>query len=282
VTTIEAYTFNGAGNLARIYFAGDAPPVGGAAFTGMPTGATAYRFSSATGFDPAPWNGLDLAYWMPAPNAPTAVAGDASVRVAMDATTLGPAATEFKIKTVEEPDKTCTIAGPSGSCTIIGLVNGRSYTFTATDTDGHAVSAASRASDPVTPAAALAPAPLPTAGPRSPSKPAVLRHVPIRISGDVVVTRGPVPAGVTAVVQAAVRIGPAGKAAAKSGTWRAVRVSTTCRITATARGRRYSCAIRLGPGRWVITTRALGGGEVRARVVTRVSIPTRPVAPVVG
>ncbi|MGI9116519.1 MAG: leucine-rich repeat domain-containing protein [Gaiellales bacterium] len=278
VRSIEPHTFNGAGNLARIYFAGDAPPVGSAAFTGMPAGATAYRFSSATGFDPAPWNGLDLAYWMPAPNAPAAVAGDASVRVAMEATPLGPAATEFTVTTVEEPGKTCTIAGPSGSCTIIGLVNGRSYTFTATDTDGHAVSAASSASGAVTPAAA----PVPSAGTRSPSKPAVLRHAPIRITGSVVVTRGPVPAGVTAVAQTAVRIGPASRTAVTSGTWHAMRVSASCRITATAHGRRYTCAIRLGPGRWAITTRALGGGEVRARVVTRVHMPTRPVAPVTG
>ena len=60
-------------------------------------GAIAYRFFGATGWAPNPWNGLNLAYWMPAPPAPTAVKGTESATVTVSAPSFGPAPTGYTV-----------------------------------------------------------------------------------------------------------------------------------------------------------------------------------------
>ena len=88
-----------------------------------------------------------------APAAPTAVAGDGQAVVTI--VSLGGAITSYAI-TTSPGSATCTITPPATSCTITGLINGTSYTFTATATNAVATSAASTASTAVTPAVAAA------------------------------------------------------------------------------------------------------------------------------
>lgn len=85
-----------------------------------------------------------------APQKPTAVAGDSTATVTVAAASTGATPTSFTV--TSNPDsKTCTIMQPSLSCVVAGLTNGTSYTFTATATNTGGTSAASLASDPVTP-----------------------------------------------------------------------------------------------------------------------------------
>lgn len=84
------------------------------------------------------------------PPVPTAVAGDGSVSVTVAAAT-GPTPTSFTVTAVEDPSKSCTVTGASGSCVVAGLTNGTSYTFTTTATNGDGTSSSSSASAPVTP-----------------------------------------------------------------------------------------------------------------------------------
>lgn len=82
------------------------------------------------------------------------------------------------------------------------------------------------------------------------------------------VTRGRLPAGATSVTQAAT------STRVTSGSAR-----SNARTTLRTRGRcttvkgAYTCTIRLGAGRWTITTRALAGSTVVASSVKRVRIP---------
>jgi hypothetical protein len=137
---------------------------------GVATGATAYRFFGTTGWGSSPWNGLTLAYWMPAPPAPTAASGTQSATVTVSAPSSGPTPTSYTVTAYSgaTPRGTCTVTGASGSCDVTGLTAGTSYTFKATVTDGYATSAASAASDAVTPDLPAAPdtptAPSATAG----------------------------------------------------------------------------------------------------------------------
>lgn len=85
-----------------------------------------------------------------APNAPTAVAGTGSAMVSVVAASTGGTPTSFTV--TSSPDaKTCTITVPATSCAVNELTNGTAYTFTATATNAVGTSAASPASDPVTP-----------------------------------------------------------------------------------------------------------------------------------
>ncbi len=153
VTTIGPAAFRGASSLTRIVFGGNAPAVGMDAFPNPPT--LGYRLSSAAGFgDGSSWQGLTLAYWMPAPRTPSAVAGVGSATATVTVPAVGPAPTSSTITAVEDPTRSCTVTGASGSCTVAGLTAGSTYTFTATATDGHATSAASGASNAVTPTTA--------------------------------------------------------------------------------------------------------------------------------
>ncbi len=84
------------------------------------------------------------------PSAPTAVAGDGQATVTVTQPS-GATPTYFTISAVEESGKSCTVTGSSGSCIVSGLTNGSTYTFTATATNIDATSAASSASNAVTP-----------------------------------------------------------------------------------------------------------------------------------
>ena len=78
VNNLGEGAFQGVTSLSSIYFAGNAPTtVGDFAFDGVT--ATAYRASTATGFGAdRSWNGLTLAYWVPAPSAPAAIGNAAT------------------------------------------------------------------------------------------------------------------------------------------------------------------------------------------------------------
>jgi hypothetical protein len=67
----------------------------------------------------------------PTPPAPTAVAADTQATVSVTAGS-GVVTTSYLVTTVEDPSKTCTVTGASGSCVITGLTNGVAYTFTST------------------------------------------------------------------------------------------------------------------------------------------------------
>jgi hypothetical protein len=82
------------------------------------------------------------------PNAPgesTVLPGEESATITVKPPTSGPAPTSYVV--TSSPDgKTCTVDGPSGSCTISGLTAGVAYTFTTVAKTASGSSAASAAS----------------------------------------------------------------------------------------------------------------------------------------
>ena len=86
------------------------------------------------------------------PNAPTAVAGDGSVTVTASAASAGSLATSVKV-TASPGGANCTIYSAAGECTVSGLQNGTSYTFTVIAANTVGESGPSAASAPVTPQA---------------------------------------------------------------------------------------------------------------------------------
>jgi hypothetical protein len=82
------------------------------------------------------------------PNAPgvsTVLPGEESATITVKPPTSGPAPTSYVV--TSSPDgKTCTVDGPSGSCTISGLTAGVAYTFTTVAKTASGSSAASTAS----------------------------------------------------------------------------------------------------------------------------------------
>lgn len=87
------------------------------------------------------------------PSAPTAVAGDGKATITVTPPATGGAPASYLV-TAEPGGETCTVTVPDTSCEISSLTNGVSYTFTTTATNAIGTSAASPASDPVTPTAA--------------------------------------------------------------------------------------------------------------------------------
>ena len=87
-----------------------------------------------------------------APLAPVAVAGDGQATITV-AAGAGVTPTAYTVTAVQDNTKTCTVTGAAGSCTITGLTNGTSYTFTATaiNTVSTAISPVSPVSNAVTP-----------------------------------------------------------------------------------------------------------------------------------
>jgi titin len=93
------------------------------------------------------------------PDTPTAVRatyGDARATVTWDAAVPnGSPVLSYEVSTVEDPSRSCSVdmsTTATGSCTVTGLVNGQSYTFTVTATNAVGESTASVASAPVVPA----------------------------------------------------------------------------------------------------------------------------------
>ncbi|MEI6687911.1 MAG: leucine-rich repeat protein [Thermoleophilia bacterium] len=132
-----------------------------------------------------------------APGTPTAIAGDAQATVTVTAG-VGSAPDTYLVTAVQDNTKTCTVTVPATSCTITGLTNGTSYTFTATATNLAGTSGASSASAAISPTAAVvpptrsessgtssstAPAPAPTTALTSASS-AILRLTSTRVTPD--------------------------------------------------------------------------------------------------
>ena len=85
------------------------------------------------------------------PIAPTAIAGNASATVTLTPPAdNGSTITGYTV-TANPGALTCSVTPPAIACTVSGLTNGTAYTFTATATNGVGTSAASLASNPVTP-----------------------------------------------------------------------------------------------------------------------------------
>ena len=152
--------------LARIEFLGNQPSCTefGSPCSGILSGSTSaivYRFASATGWPAfgSTYQGQPQAYLVLPTAAPTAVAGEASATVTVTAPSGGPTPVTYSVAAVSDPSKTCTITAPTMSCTVTGLTNGTSYTFTAVANTASPVasSVASAASNAVTPTAAVVP-----------------------------------------------------------------------------------------------------------------------------
>ncbi|OJX21934.1 MAG: hypothetical protein BGO75_19590 [Burkholderiales bacterium 68-20] len=88
-----------------------------------------------------------------APLNPAATAGNAQATVSWDAPASGGPFTEYTVTAVEDPSKTCTATPPATSCTVPGLTNGSTYTFTVRATNANGTGAASTVSNAVTPSA---------------------------------------------------------------------------------------------------------------------------------
>ena len=266
VTTLGNWVFHETVGFTSVYFLGNAPTFFGQDDPFYNIVATAYRFSNATGFGTDPiWppfppgagTPLTLAYWLPTPAAPVATAGEGSATVAVALPTSGPPPTSFRISVVGDSSKFCTVTGSSGSCTISGLTPGTSYTFIATSTDGFATSAASAASNAVTPTAAAV----------AQAAPAVVGNLAVRTvcAHRVCTSTGVVPAGATSVTQIATR-----------GTSRSTAV---CAIAKTGSKQRFTCVLRLTAGRWKVVTAARNGTVVVARSTQFVRIHAAVVVP---
>lgn len=276
VTSIAYDAFGS--RMDRVYFTGDAPtiPGGVAQFFGLAQNAVAFRYSTASGFGTgAQWRGFALSYWMPTPAAPRVVAGDQVVTTHVDAVLGGPPPLGYTVTAVEDTSKSCTITGPTGTCVVRGLDNGRAYTFTATAFDAHATSAPSVASDAATPTAPAAPA----AQQESPGAqssigmPLILRGISTTCRGVVCTTRGLMPDGATAVNQAATRRtrGSSVESARPGSGARKVRCAIGRKGAGPTAARTYTCRLTLPRGDWRIATTATGprGAVVGRAVVVR-------------
>ncbi len=135
---------------------GDAPEVGGEIYAEAHDDLVSYRFAGADEWpDPGSlWQGrlTALAEAPATPPAPTVIAGDGSVAVAVAAGSGSPPWPVALFTVTADPGgQFCTVTGTAGSCTVTGLTNGTSYTFTVIATNPAGPSGASPASSAVTP-----------------------------------------------------------------------------------------------------------------------------------
>ena len=127
--------------------------------TGL-TNGTAYTFTvvainvAGSSVDSAASNSGTPRTTPGAPTSVSAVFGNASATVSWVAPTSdgGFAIASYKVVSVADSGKSCTVTAPTTSCTVTGLTNGTSYTFKVTATNGAAlVGSASAASNSVVP-----------------------------------------------------------------------------------------------------------------------------------
>lgn len=90
------------------------------------------------------------------PGTPTVEAGDTSATITVAAPLNGGAVDSYTV-TASPSGATCTVIAPDTGCTISGLTNGYTYTFTVTATNAAGTSASSASSESVTPAGLVAP-----------------------------------------------------------------------------------------------------------------------------
>ena len=110
-------------------------------------------------------------------------------------------------------------------------------------------------------------------GPETPATPTSVGALQGRSmckAGGICITSGTVPDGATGVVQVATG-GSSQMAQMAFGARATARVATGCTITTTST-RTYTCRIRLGAGRWTLTTQAKAGSTVIAQSVKRVTV----------
>ncbi len=212
------------------------------------------------------------------PEAPVATAGDGSATVSITPVSGG-SVTSYAVR-ASTGAGTCTVTAPSTSCTVSGLTNGTSYTFTATGTNATGTSDPSAASNAVVPTAPSSPSTPATPADGTTSKPstqgqsstpAVLRTAPPSQQRGTVTTTGVVPDGATRVVQIATG-GNSQMAQMAFGAHATARITTTCKITTKGTTRTYTCKARLGAGTWTLTTQAKAGATVIAQSVKHVRV----------
>ncbi|MEI8080830.1 MAG: fibronectin type III domain-containing protein [Actinomycetes bacterium] len=169
-----------------------------------------------------------------APAAPTAVAGNASAVVTVTATAGGVPAS-FTV-TSHPGNFTCTIVVPAAACTVSGLTNGTSYTFTATATNAAGTSGSSASSGPVTP---QDPRPVvPPTPPNAPTAPTAPRVTGVKAGKKALaVSFKPKATGGAAIDMYQVRcVGPTTKSANRNGS------PITAKGLKT--GKSYRCSVR--------------------------------------
>ena len=200
-----------------------------------------------------------------APVAPIAVAGDARAEVLVTPL-VDPSITAYTV-TASTGGGTCTVTAPATSCVVPGLINGTSYTFTATATNATGTSEASEASNAVMPIAPLSPSATTPATPASIAALSGRNHC----KAQVCTTSGTVPEGATRVVQIATG-GNSQMAQMAFGAHATARVTTTCKITTKGTTRTFYCKAHLGAGKWTLTTQAKAGARVIAQSVKHVRV----------
>ena len=132
-----------------------------------------------------------------APTSPSATAGDGQATVSWTAPASdgGSPVTSYTVSAVEDPARTCTTPDGTTTCTVTGLANGTSYTFTVTATNAVGTGVASVASAAVVPAGA----------PGAPSAPSTPPTNPVPGSSpadDAPISASPLPAPLTSAYTA--------------------------------------------------------------------------------